>query len=265
VTNRIDIEQGLVFDEVAELYDRVRPGYPDSFVDEVCRRASLEPGARILEIGCGPGIATRSFAQRGYAMLCLEPGPRLAEVARSRLAEHPAVSVLTTTFEAWPSPSGANGEFALVLAAQSFHWVDLAVGFSKAAAVLRPGGHLAIIANLPQPGESEVRAALDRVYARFGDAFSAHAQASGQATRARLDELLAQAPEFGAVETVSEMWTARYGTATYLELMQTQSDHRMLPEETRRELLGAIAEVIDAHGGSFDLEYEARLLLAERL
>jgi len=187
VTNRIDIEQRLVFDEVAELYDRVRPGYPDSFVDEVCRRASLEPGARILEIGCGPGIATRSFAQRGYAMLCLEPGPRLAEIARSRLAEHPAVSVLTTTFEAWPSLSGAKGEF------------------------------------------------------------------------------LAQAPEFGAVETVSEMWTARYGTATYLELMQTQSDHRMLPEETRRELLGAIAEVIDAHGSSFDLEYEARLLLAERL
>jgi len=262
---RDDVEQRFVFDEVAELYERTRPRYPDSFVGAVCRRSCLSPGARILEIGCGPAIATPGFAERGYAMVCLEPGPRMAELARRRLAGHADVSVVTTTFETWSAPPGADGRFDLVLAAQSFHWVDPAVGFSKAAAVLRPEGSIAIIANIPQPGESPVRATLDRVYASFGPAFAEHARASGVATRARLDELLDRAPEFGGVEVVRQIWTAQYDTAAYLALMETQSDHRMLPVETRRELLAAVAGAIDAHGGSIAVDYEARLLSARKV
>lgn len=263
---RSGVEQSLVFDEVAELYDRARPHYPDSFVDEVCRRADLPPGARIFEIGCGPGTATQSFARRGFAMMCIEPGPQLAARARTRLASYPNVTVETARFEEWEAPGRTAHEgFALVLAAQSFHWVDPEVGFPKAAELLRPGGSLAIIANLPQPGVSAVREALDEIYARFVEAFAAHAQASGQAARARLDELLAASGRFSDVETVREMWTAHYDTAAYLDLLQTQSDHRMLSEDVRCELLAQIAEAIDAHGGSIAVEYEARLLLAQRL
>jgi len=263
--SRRDVEQSLVFDEVADLYDRARPGYPRSFVDEVCRRVDLKRGDRILEVGCGPGTATQGFAGRGYAMLCLEPGPQLAERARTRMVHDPNVTVATSSFEAWPAPAAARGSFALVLAAQSFHWVDPRVGFPKAADLLRPRGSLAIIANLPQRGESELSDAIDAVYAQFVDAFAAHAQASGRAVRARLDELLAASGRFGDVEIVSEIWTAHYDTAGYLDLMRTQSDHRMLPEDVRGELLAQIAEAIDAHGGSIAVEYEARLLLAQRL
>jgi len=265
VSARSGAPQSLVFDEVAELYDRARPRYPDSFVDEVCRRAALPPGARILEIGCGPGTATRSFARRGYAMVCLEPGPQLAARARTRLASHPDVTVETTRFEEWEAPATAHGDFALVLAAQSFHWVDPEEGFPKAAGLLRPGGSLAIIANLPQRGESAVRDALDRVYAEYVDAFALHTRASGGATRARLDELLAASGRFADLERFSEKWIAEYDTAGYLDLMRTQSDHRMLPEGVLRELLTEIAEAIAAHGGSIEVEYEARLLLAQRL
>ena len=253
------VEQRVVFDEVAELYERARPRYPAPVVDEVRRRAGLTPASRILEVGCGPAIATPSFAERGYAMVCLEPGPRMAARARTRLEPFPQVTVETTTFEDW-EPVGRS--FDLVLAAQSFHWVDPSVRFAKAAALLRPGGGLAILANLPQRGESDVRAALDRVYVRFADAFVAHRQVSGAAARARLDELLDAAPEFGPCSTWSHRWTARYDTAGYLELMRTQSDHRMLPEETLAELLAEIGDAVDAHGGSIDVEYEARLLFA---
>ena len=52
--------------------------------------------------------------------------------------------MLTTSFEAW-KPGGRT--FDLVLAATSFHWVDPGVRFTKAAAVLRPHGALAVFAN----------------------------------------------------------------------------------------------------------------------
>jgi SAM-dependent methyltransferase len=263
VSERRGVEQRLVFDEVAELYDRARPRYPEAFVDVVCARAALSPGARILEVGCGTGLATRGFAERGYSMLCLEPGPRLAEVARGHLARFPDVTVECTSFEAWPGER--HPPFDLVLAAQSFHWVDPEIGFPKAAAALRAGGGLAIIANLPQPGISDLRDALDRVYARFGPDFSAHAHAPGSVSKVPLLELFEESREFGDVERVSHPWSARYKTEAYLELMQTQSDHRMLAPEALRDLVGLLRVAVDAHGGSVRVDYEARLLFARRV
>src|SRR2546421_6640760 len=42
-------------------YDRARPSYPAELVDELM---SSRP-ARVLDVGCGTGIASRLFAARG--------------------------------------------------------------------------------------------------------------------------------------------------------------------------------------------------------
>ena len=63
-----------VFNEVAALYDEVRPGYPPAIVDAAVALAALPSGGRILEIGCGTGQITLPFAMRGYSILALEPG-----------------------------------------------------------------------------------------------------------------------------------------------------------------------------------------------
>ena len=59
-------EQRLVFGEVADLYDRSRPGYPASLVDEVVSYAGLTAGDAVLEVGCGTGKATVPFAAREF-------------------------------------------------------------------------------------------------------------------------------------------------------------------------------------------------------
>ncbi|MGH7643157.1 MAG: hypothetical protein ACRENX_09135 [Candidatus Dormibacteria bacterium] len=41
-------EQRLVFGEVADLYDRYRPGYPDSAFDRMVKYGELQPGDRVL-------------------------------------------------------------------------------------------------------------------------------------------------------------------------------------------------------------------------
>src|SRR3954471_21940981 len=43
------------FDEVAELYDRARPGYPRALLDDLVALARLTPGSRVVEIGHRPG------------------------------------------------------------------------------------------------------------------------------------------------------------------------------------------------------------------
>src|SRR4051812_6730684 len=115
------MERRFSFDEVASLYDATRPGYPDALFSDVSEACGLVPGDRVLEIGCGTGQATRSLAERGLRILALDPGHDLIRVARERLGALPHVEFAETTFEAWrPLPA----TFKLVIAAQSWHWVD---------------------------------------------------------------------------------------------------------------------------------------------
>jgi SAM-dependent methyltransferase len=149
-----------VFNELAEQYQRFRPEYPPELVEAVVSLADLRPNARLLEIGCGPGQATVAFAARGYAMLCLDPGPRLIELARARVRDYPKVEFRVTTFEDWPLEPAA---FDLVLAASAFHWVAPGVGFTKVAAALKGTGALALCRNAAVGEATDLFADLQEV------------------------------------------------------------------------------------------------------
>jgi SAM-dependent methyltransferase len=62
------------FDEVALLYDEVRPGYPEELFEEVVSLSGIPSDGRILEIGCGTGQASVPLAGRGYRVLYVEVG-----------------------------------------------------------------------------------------------------------------------------------------------------------------------------------------------
>lgn len=79
------------------------------------------------------------MARLSWPIVCLEPGNGMAAVARAKLAV-PDIEIVNTTFEDW-DPRGAR--FDLIFAATSWHWIEPAIGYSKAAALLRPGGWLA--------------------------------------------------------------------------------------------------------------------------
>ena len=92
------------FSEAAELYDRMRPGYPRAVFEELAEFGRLGPGSRVLEIGCGTGQATLPLAQRGYRVTAVELGAELAAIARRKLASFPGVEVVVSAFEDWPAP-----------------------------------------------------------------------------------------------------------------------------------------------------------------
>jgi SAM-dependent methyltransferase len=73
----------------------------------------------------------------------VEFGAGLAAVARRNLAGFPLARVVVAAFEDWPLPPDP---FDAVVAATAFHWIDPPVRVAKAAAALRPGGALAVIA-----------------------------------------------------------------------------------------------------------------------
>jgi SAM-dependent methyltransferase len=253
-------ERRLCFDEVAELYDRARPGYPSKLVADVVALGGLGTGARILEIGCGTGQATRSFASLGFHVRCLEPGPALARIARERLASFPHVEVVGSSFETWPLEPEA---FDLVFSAQAFHWIAPEIPFAKSAAALRPGGGLAVFGNVPMWRDSAVRSAIDAAYARHAPSLGGGATpASWYAEDGALETRFTESGKFCDVTVRSYPWSQAYGVEEYLDLLRTHSDHRALPPLQHEALLSEIGRALETHGGSLHLAYEAHLCFA---
>jgi SAM-dependent methyltransferase len=247
-------EQRFVFDEVAELYGAARPDYPEPLLEEVVRFAGLAAGARLLELGAGTGQATLGLARRGYRVVALEPGENLARIARERLAAFPGAEVVVSTFEAWPLPAE---RFDLVLAAQSFHWLDPEVRVRKAAQALRAGGALAILGYRALPGAGALHDAIQRAYATH-----AASMAPGHGgTPPGQEEELAGSGLFATVRASEHSFEHAYGPEEYAALMETQSPHRLLPPEALARLLAELRAAIRAHGGALRVGYVARLVL----
>jgi SAM-dependent methyltransferase len=142
----IDRSKRTTFEAVADIYDEIHTGYPEALVDDILSLSGIPAGGRILEIGCGPGNATISFARRGYPMLCIELGERLAVLAARNCAAYPAVKIVNSAFEDWNLEENA---FDLAIAADSFHWIPPQIGYPKVARTLKPGGWAAFFWSAP--------------------------------------------------------------------------------------------------------------------
>jgi SAM-dependent methyltransferase len=257
-------KQNTVFGEVAELYDKARPGYPEALADDVLEFVGLD-SPRILEVGAGTGKATVLFAARGLEVVGIEPSADMAAVARRRCKDFPRVSIHGETFEEWRVTAEL---FDVIAAAQAWHWVSPEIRYSKADQVLRPLGILAVFWNRPLWEDSALRGAIDEVYERRAPALKAREPgfpglSQPQADRERAQEIEASGL-FGPVTERSYRWARTYSVAEYLQLLETQSDHRMLPESERDTLLAGVGEVIEGAGGRLTMAYVTRLYLARR-
>jgi len=166
MTDEARQDLGRVFNEVPDLYDRVRPGYADELFADLVASTGVDEQASILEVGCGTGQATRSLAALGSSVTAVEPGAAMAALARQRLADLRNVEIETMSFEDWDDH---GRRFDLLVAAASWHWVDPSIGWRKAHEVLVPGGWLAVLGNVVvrRPGEVEVYAETADLHERF--------------------------------------------------------------------------------------------------
>ncbi len=247
------------FDHVAELYDQVRPTYPDELVEDILRLSGIPPGSRILEIGCGTGKATVLFARRGYEMVCIEPGARMAGVAAGNCRDFPGVRIENTTFEEWPLGPRA---FDLVFAAQSFHWVDPDTGYARSADALRDSGSLALFWNFfPRP-DTPLFEALDDAYRRHAPGIEA-SRSWEERVRGREQEMTASG-RFGPVEVRRYPWQSSATADEHVRFLSTQSDHIILEPARREKLLAAVRAAIEAHGGTITRPVVAVLFLARK-
>ena len=243
---------GGVFDEVPELYDRVRPRYPDELFADLVAITGIDERSAVLEVGCGTGQATRSLAALGCSITAVEPGIGMAAVARQRLAAFGNVVVETSSFEEW---NDRGRRFDALVAASSWHWVDPSIGWLRARDVLRPGGWMAVLGNVVvrRPDEPEVYAATADLHENFspGDADWGDPPLE--------DEVRATNDGWGPPNDPGDLFGPTvvrwYPTVQWFDgngfadLLRSTSTYRKLDADVREPLLDAIAERIRTHMG----------------
>jgi SAM-dependent methyltransferase len=216
----------------------------------------------VLEIGPGTGQATRQLATRGLHVVAVELGPQLADRARANLAAFPHVDIVTASFETWDP---GNARFDAVFACNSFHWIDPAVRFTKTAAVLRPGGHLVVLAT-----PWVVPDTADRFWWDVQDDWEAVGLPFDPSTMHPdliPDDL---APAVRASGMFQEPTIARrlfevtFTADAYATNLSTQSGVKRLPENARAELVARVHQRVQAHGGRVTAHLLAMLTVARR-
>src|SRR5688500_2262540 len=135
-------------------YAERRPGFPDSFYERLERFRPLV-GARVLDVGTGPGIVALPLAERGAHVIGTDISEQQINAARA-LAEARGLGD-RCTFEVGAAEQArfADGSFDLITAGQCWHWFDHARALAEATRLLAPGALLVIAhySYLPQQSE----------------------------------------------------------------------------------------------------------------
>jgi SAM-dependent methyltransferase len=229
------------FDAIADLYERVRPGYPV----EIVRWLVGDAPAEVLDLGAGTGKLTHTLVARGHRVVAVDPSRRMLARLEKAL---PAVRALEGTAERIPLPDTTCDA---VTVAQAFHWFDQPRALAEIARVLRPGGMLGIVWNTRDeriPWVAELSGVIG----------AEHDPHQGRA----IDD----DDRFGPSEHVAATWTQRLDRDGLIGLIRSRSYCAVRPLDEQQSILARVGAIYDAHAGvgGIDLPYVTNAYRARR-
>jgi SAM-dependent methyltransferase len=150
-----DLVGGTVdFGRYSRDYAAERPGPPDTFYDRLDRLRALR-GARVLDLGTGPGVIALAVAARGARVVGLDISENQIGAAREQATSRGLASACQFEVGSAEATNRPGASFDLVTAGTCWHWFDHARALTEVARVLAPGGLLAVVnyTYLPQYSE----------------------------------------------------------------------------------------------------------------
>lgn len=249
------------YSPAAEAYQQVRPRYPQALIDRVVEIAQLSCDSSLLEVGCGPAIATPAFAALGCRMVSIEPNPDFYRLAQQTCEQYLNLELQNCSFEEWALEPQ---QFDAVLAASSFHWIPPETGYPKAAAALRPNGYLILLWNKELQPRYELYQQLTEVYQTHAPALNRSYEDTATQT-AILNQLGQMAIESGYFKDIISghmQVEVTYTIEQYLQLLNTYSPHLKLEPQQKQPLFAGLRQVLEQNGDTVQLFYVSAFHIA---
>jgi len=152
-----DAKTLAVYDAKIEDYLRLTQAPPSKSLLAFIK--AIPEGGRILDLGCGPGLAAAEMARHGFDVDALDGSAEMVAAA----SKHPGVTARQATFDDLPSQATYHGiyaNFSLLHAKRA----DFKRHIQACHAALHPGGIFHLTMKL---GTGEKRDALGRFYTYY--------------------------------------------------------------------------------------------------
>ena len=221
------------FAPATDLYEKIRPGYPEEAVDILVRELGIERGRIVLDVGAGTGKLTRPLVRTGATVIAVEP---LAEM-RERLAE--TVPLALPFDGAAERMAIKDASVHAITVAQAFHWFDGDRALAEFHRVLVPGGRLGLIWNVRDRRTPWVDA-FDAIVERVDPDRPDHQTGKWRASFERTTLFAPLAQRDVPHEQVLT-------PATLVDRALTVSSIAVLPEPQRESVLDEVRELAATH------------------
>ena len=219
----------------------MRPSYPADLFDALLQMLPVQP--KIVEVGTGTGQATKDLLARGASVFAIEIGPAMAAKLRSNLPSD-RLRIGVGDFEVFEVGAG---EADAVFSATAYHWISPEAQTDRPAAILRPGGLMAIVD--PNPSRLTRRCGLLRrcpadlraIWTR------SHRTPGSDSWKRRSDDPLSARRRSSFQNSVAVRrydWDQTYSAKDYRTLMLSYSGTQMMKETDR---LGLLDDVESLH------------------
>lgn len=232
------MSKGRLFAQVADLYDDVRPDYPDELYDVVATATGPFEGRHVLDLAAGTGLATRALRSRGAHVVAMDISAGMLATLRRRT---PSVPVVVAKGEELPFRPGV---FDLVVCATAWHWVETEPAVPEIGRVLRPGGHLALWwANHLWDDGVDWEQAQSAVYERWAQLHGSRPpNRTGAGPRQAAEDLRNRGLD--VVVDTELTWARAVSREEHLDVLRTHSDNLALGDR-REEFLAQVAEALE--------------------
>ena len=243
------------FGPATDLYERIRPDYPDAAVDILVRELGIARGRIVVDVGAGTGKLSRMLARTGATVIAVEP---LAEM-REQLAENVPLAV---PFDGTAERMALrDGSADAITVAQAFHWFDGDRALVEFHRVLAPGRKLGLIWNVRDRRTAWVDA-FDAIVDRIDPLRPDH-------QTGRWRSAFERTALFTPLEQQDVPYEQRLTPAGIVDRALTVSSIAVLPDAERERVLDEIRALVATHPDlrgrdTVSLPYVTKVYWAER-
>jgi 2-polyprenyl-3-methyl-5-hydroxy-6-metoxy-1,4-benzoquinol methylase len=128
-----------------DYYHPISERYYDRAILTMLRLMGVEPGARVLDAGCGPGVHSARVARAGYRVCAVDFSQTMLQEAQSRIAAAGLSSAVEFRQEDLTRLTLPDASFRYVFSwGVIIHIHDVEKALDELARVVEPGGKLAL-------------------------------------------------------------------------------------------------------------------------